>query len=136
MSQTKIEERLNKITRNTPSPNCLTCGTIDHAWFHVFTSCRDTQEVMNWTKELISTIDPTVTFQKMVFLQFEAYDQDSILLAVWITSETMDYTWSRRKNKLATSIPLLKSTLYNRALCMKKTKKYHDIGDKLLLLLI
>ena len=129
------QERLNKITRNTPSPNCTTCQVPDHAWHHVFTSCQDTQEEMSFAKDLVATVDPTVTLERMVFLQFEAFDQDSLLTAVWITAETMEYTWSRRKNKLVINIPLLKSTLYNRALCMKKSKKYYSVGEKLLLLL-
>jgi hypothetical protein len=125
----------NKLTCNTPSPNCNTCGSTDHAWYHVFTSCVDTQEEMAWAKDLVATIDPTVTLQKMVILQFEAFDEDSILVAVWITTETMEYTWSRRKNKTVKNIPLLKSTLYNRAVYMKNSKKYSAVGEKLVLLL-
>ena len=80
---------------------------------------------MEWLEEKIKTIDPDITIGTMIWLQFSPMlDDDSVLTATWLTSEAMEYVWSRRKKKEDISIPFLTAHLLSNCAYLESTTKF------------
>ena len=80
---------------------------------------------MEWLVEQIKWYDPDLTIESMIWLQFSPLlDDDSILAAAWLTAETMEYLWTRRKKKETILIPSLTSHLLLHAEHFMATKNH------------
>ena len=107
-------ERLNRILpRTNPSNLCDNCdmGAVDSLSTHCFTQCPHTLELSAWLVETLNNIDPTVTPEGIVMLQFTAADDDTELAAVWIIAATLEVAWARRIGKEIINIQLLLGNL-------------------------
>ena len=55
---------------------------------------------MEWLAEHTKELDPDSNLETTIWLQFSPMlEDDAILAAAWLTIETMDYIWTRRKKK-------------------------------------
>ena len=89
-------ERLNRILpRTNPSNICLHCnlGEIDNIYSHTFTQCTHSAEVMTWLIDTLSTLDPTIIHNDIIWLQFT---EEHELVATWIVAESLEYSWAKR----------------------------------------
>ena len=112
------QSRLHRITRTTPTPVCKNCdtGAEDHAWYHTFLSCPATKTIMDWLVETLQRIPiQDASIEMAIWLQFTPpIPENDLLCAVWLVGETLTYSWARRRNREALSIPSLTTSLLMR----------------------
>ena len=129
------QSRLHRITRTTPTATCINCdtGAEDHTWYHTFLTCPASKTIMDWLVTLLQRIPiPDACIEMAIWLQFPPPIPDNDLLAaVWLVGETMTYSWARRRNREASSIPSLTAILQIKALHMSMTKKHCHTGKQL-----
>ena len=129
------QARLHRITRTTPDPSCISCdtGAIDHAWYHTFLSCPSSKTIMDWLVVTLTMIPiENASIEMAIWLQFSPLTPDNDLLAAtWLVGEAMTYSWSRRRNREASSIPSLIAILRIKAFHMSMSRKHCQTGKQL-----
>ena len=78
------QERLVKTTRSVTSAECTCCttGEIDNIRSHSFISCIHTKPTMIWLCNSLSLVDPLITLNDIIWLQFSAQNESEELAAV------------------------------------------------------
>jgi hypothetical protein len=90
---------------------------------------------MDWLLFIVGKMDPGATPGKIVTLQFEPLNCDHMLDCLWITALTLEYIWSRRKNKL--NIEVQDLVAFAKAKCKMFCKStFHSSNAKHLLTLL
>jgi hypothetical protein len=95
------QARLFVTARNVDNPNCVLCNANepDDILSHSFINCEQSREAMEWLHNIVLTMDPLATLDKIVTLQFEPLNCDHMLDCIWITSLILEYIWMQRKRK-------------------------------------
>ena len=129
------QSRLHRITRSTPNPSCNKCdtGAIDHAWYHTFLSCPLSKTIMDWLVETLTLIPlPDASIATAIWRQFSLLTpENDLIAAVWLVGEAMTYSWARRKNREAASIPSLIAILRVKAFHMSISEQHSHTGKLL-----
>ena len=126
-------ERKNKVTRNTPTAECVHCptGRIDSSLSHTFTDCPFTEEVTGWLIVKIRTIDPQIVPDDLTRLQFEVANEEDGLIVTWLISEALAYSWSRRQNDRPILINEMETLLRAKASYMEMSSRFASAGERL-----
>ena len=115
------QARLNRVTRNTPSPNCTLCDSneTDDVRTHTFSACQQSSQAMNWLSEKIRVMDPTATAENMLLLTINPTSSDNMLSCVWLVAETLSYVWARRRSRKGILIDELKAYIAARCTMLR-----------------
>lgn len=54
---------------------------------------------MGWLLEKLSLLDPEISPEKILRLQFQVTNSEDELVATWLTAEALQYSWASRQSR-------------------------------------
>ena len=82
--------------------------------------------VLTWLVGKLTRIDPTISSEKLIWLQIDTESQHEELAAMWLIAETLAFTFAKRKNREDIVIEAMESSLKVRLSFMENSLNYID----------
>ena len=118
------EERVARILPNS-SENCRHCPTPTQANLeHCFFNCENTRHVGRSLLAAIRVYDPAVTPAGLLRLEFAA-DESTEMPIVWVTAQTLLYSWGMRQNGRVVDLMVTRTILETKINLLRETR-YRD----------
>ena len=80
-------------------------------------------------------MDPSVTSERIIWLQFDAQSDNDMSAAVWLTAETLAHAWARRRTREQIVLEELKTDLRTKASFLSSSQYHANVGTLLLSIL-
>lgn len=94
--------------------------------------CSQSSQAMEWLLCVLKNFDPTITKEKILYLQLEPSNADCMLECIFLLAETLNFIFTKRQAGKQIDLANMISNIKGKLDIMKLSKKHGSHGTNLL----